>query len=169
MTRTTEGGRPGGKGEPAKRAVGRPKLTIDPDRVAEVALQLYDKHGFDAVSIEAVAEGLGVSRATLYRSVRSMDELHSILLERLIPTVEARAREILDRYTEPGDALVALIRFQILSSIRMKNYIGVYFGWGLSNEAYEKWREWASNYEELWMTAVSTPSRRAISRVTTPS
>ena len=156
MTRTTTGSRSGDRTAPAKRPVGRPKLRIDPDEVAAVAIRLYDEHGFDAVSIEAVAEGLDVSRATLYRTVRSLDELHNILLERILSTVENRAGKILSAHDEPGTALIALIRFQIDASVRMRNYVGVYFGWGLSPEVYDKWRSWAGGYEQLWTEAVTS-------------
>ncbi|MFT4082205.1 MAG: TetR/AcrR family transcriptional regulator [Nocardioides sp.] len=137
-----------------KRSVGRPKLLIDPTEVATVAARLYDENGFDAVSIESVAEGLGVSRATLYRTVRSLDELHSILLDRLVHDVEDHARELLAKQTEPGAALVAMIRFQVDNSVRMRNYSGVYFGWGLSDESYKRWRRWANDYESLWTAVV---------------
>lgn len=137
-----------------KRPVGRPKLTIDAEKVAAAAMKLYDEHGLDAVSIESVAEGLGVSRATLYRTIRSLDELHAILLDRVIRNVEHDARALLEEHKDAKEALIALLRFQVHASVRMRNYVNVYFGWGLSPETYAHWRDWANGYEALWSEVV---------------
>ncbi len=40
---------------------------IDPDAVALVALRLFDDRGFEAVSLDEVAEAAGVSRRSLFR------------------------------------------------------------------------------------------------------
>ncbi|WP_216893145.1 TetR/AcrR family transcriptional regulator [Nocardia alni] len=138
---------------PTKRPVGRPKLKIDRADVAAVAGKLYRENG-SAVSMEDIAEGLGVSRATLYRTVRTMDELHGLLLDEIVHGVERDARALLDEHSVPREALVALIRFQVHASINMRDLVGVYFGWGLSPETYARWRKWARSYEALWTEAV---------------
>lgn len=46
--------------------IGRPR-TIDPDEVSLVALRLFDERGFDAVSMEEVADAASVSRRSLFR------------------------------------------------------------------------------------------------------
>lgn len=157
-TKATDGNIPANSPAPRdaekKRRVGRPRRVIALDQVADVAAQMYAQLGYDAVSIEAVAEQLGVSRATLYRTVRSMDELHTILFERSAQNVEIAARELLELHHDSREALVALITFQIDASIRMREYVGVYFGWGLPPDAFERWRQWAGAYERLWSTAV---------------
>lgn len=152
-----------------KRPVGRPRRVIDLDQVADVAARLYAEQGYDAVSIESVAEQLGVSRATLYRTVRSMDELHTILFERSAHNVEVDARALLDQHEDSREALIALIRFQVDASIRMREYIGVYFGWGLPPDAFDRWRHWASKYERLWATAVERAAQDGHLRVEDPS
>ncbi|MGV9865886.1 TetR/AcrR family transcriptional regulator [Rhodococcus sp. USK10] len=137
-----------------KRPVGRPRRVIDLDVVADVAAKLYAEKGYDAVSIESVAEELGLSRATLYRTVRSMDDLHTLLFERSARNVEVEARKLMRKIKDPREALIALIEFQVDASIRMREYAGVYFGIGLPAETYERWRKWASGYERLWTRTV---------------
>lgn len=143
------------EGNHEKRPVGRPRRAIDLDVVADVAAKLYAEKGYDAVSIESVAEELGLSRATLYRTVRSMDDLHTLLFERSARNVEVEARRLLRRITDSREALVALITFQVDASVRMREYAGVYFGIGLPAETYERWRKWASGYERLWTRTVA--------------
>ncbi|GAA4544110.1 TetR/AcrR family transcriptional regulator [Pseudonocardia xishanensis] len=153
-SKATDGKSPAPRDVGTKRPVGRPRRVIDLDQVADVAAQLYARHGYDAVSIESVAERLGVSRATLYRTIRSMDELHTVLFERSARNVELEAHALLERHKDSREALIALITFQIEASIRMREYVGVYFGWGLPADAFERWRQWATEYERLWSTAV---------------
>lgn len=138
----------------AKRPVGRPRRIIDPSEVADATALLYHEAGYDGVSIEAVADKLGVSRATLYRTVGSMEGLHTLLFEHSVRNVEAEARALLKQRTDSRDALVDLIRFQVGASIKMRQYIGVYFGWGIPSDAYARWRQWAARYERLWSGAV---------------
>ncbi|UIX31976.1 TetR/AcrR family transcriptional regulator [Streptomyces sp. GQFP] len=139
----------------SKRPVGRPRREIDLERVADVAARLYAEKGYDAVSIESVAEELGVSRATLYRTVRTMDDLHTLLFERSTRNVEVGARRLLREHKDSREALIALIAYQVDASIRMRQYVGVYFGWGLPAETYERWRHWAAGYESLWAKTVA--------------
>lgn len=48
------------------RPSGRPR-TISPEAVSLVALRLFDERGFDAVSMDDVAEATGISRRSLFR------------------------------------------------------------------------------------------------------
>ncbi|CAH0205079.1 TetR family transcriptional regulator [Microbacterium sp. Bi128] len=48
------------------RSLGRPR-TIAPDAVSLVALRLFDEQGFDAVSMDDIAEATGISRRSLFR------------------------------------------------------------------------------------------------------
>lgn len=48
------------------RPPGRPR-TISPDAVSLAALRLFDERGFDAVSMDDVAEATGISRRSLFR------------------------------------------------------------------------------------------------------
>ncbi|MGO4384504.1 TetR/AcrR family transcriptional regulator, partial [Specibacter sp. RAF43] len=58
-----------------KNAVGRPRLEIDFNAVAEAAAAVFAENGYEGVSIDAVAEKLDISRATLYRTVPTKSHL----------------------------------------------------------------------------------------------
>ena len=53
-------------GAPGAARVGRRRSTT-PDHIADVALDLFSTHGFDAVSVEDVASASGIARRTLFR------------------------------------------------------------------------------------------------------
>jgi AcrR family transcriptional regulator len=57
--------------------------------IAEQALALFMQHGYDAVSVDAVADAAGVSLRTLYRYFASKDEL-------VVPIVAGSVGELID-------------------------------------------------------------------------
>lgn len=65
--------------EPGAR---RPNLSRE--RIAEAALEIADKEGFDALSMRRVATELGSGTMTLYNYVRTKDELIALMDDALI-------------------------------------------------------------------------------------
>ncbi|WP_084531393.1 TetR/AcrR family transcriptional regulator [Nocardia miyunensis] len=138
------------------RPRGRPRREIDLTAVADVAAKLFNEQGYDAVSIEAVAEELSVSRATLYRTVPTKEDLLGMVLESSTAEVHQLAIEALEAAADPSEALFGLIRMQIAAAIRLRDYLSVFFGGaGLPPDTYARWRVWARDYEDLWVQAVS--------------
>lgn len=64
--------------EPAGRRGPKPKMSIE--QIGEAAAALADEEGFDAVSMKAVADRLGVTAMSLYRYVDSKDDLIDLML-----------------------------------------------------------------------------------------
>jgi AcrR family transcriptional regulator len=142
--------------EPVRRGPGRPRRNISMSQVADVAVQLFSEGGYDAVSVEAAAERLNVSRATLYRTVATKDELLGIVLERLTHELSEGAAELMATTDDPEEALLGLLRLQIAAAIKTRRYLAVFFGGvGLAPESYARWQEWSRDYEALWTTAVT--------------
>jgi AcrR family transcriptional regulator len=140
---------------PGRRPRGRPRREIDLKAVVDAAAQLFNEKGYDAVSIEAVAERLTVSRATLYRTVPTKEELLGMVLERSTADVRQLALDALARAADPQEALFGLIRMQVDAAIRLRDYLSVFFGGaGLPPDIYARWRVWAREYETLWVRAV---------------
>jgi TetR/AcrR family transcriptional repressor of mexJK operon len=80
-------------------------------RIVEVAMQLFIERGFDATSIDAVAEAAGVSKPTLYARYRDKRALfEAVLKERvrewLAPLSAAAEQQALQM--EPRDARIVL-------------------------------------------------------------
>jgi AcrR family transcriptional regulator len=137
------------------RPRGRPRRDIDLTAVSDVAAQLFNEKGYDAVSIEAVAEALSVSRATLYRTVPTKEDLLGMVLERSIAEVRQLALDVLSRTSDRREALFGLIRMQVDAAIRLRDYLSVFFGGaGLPPDTYARWRTWAREYEDLWVQTV---------------
>ncbi|MEU7739570.1 TetR/AcrR family transcriptional regulator [Nonomuraea sp. NPDC049158] len=58
-----------------------PRQGLSPPRIARAAVELADAGGLDAVSMARVAEGLGFTTMSLYRHVKSKNELLLLMLD----------------------------------------------------------------------------------------
>lgn len=142
---------PSGSGRPR----GRPRKDIDLAAVADATATLFAEGGHDAVSIEAVAEMLSVSRATLYRTVPTKEELLGILFERSTKELYDTAKTLVAETSEPREALFGLIRVHVAAAVRMRRYLAVFFGGAvLPPEVFDRWQRWSRSYEALWLKVV---------------
>lgn len=118
--------------------------------------ELFEKGGYDAVSIEETAKRLGVSRATLYRTVPSKEHLLAILFERMTTELyDAAVIIVEDPDLTPRQRVEHLVRAQIDAAFRQRNYLLVFFGGGnLPAEDFEHWKAWRRRYEGLWLRVV---------------
>lgn len=137
------------------RPRGRPRRDIDLDAVADAVAKLFAEGGFEAVSIKATAEKLSVSRATLYRTVPTKEDLLGILFERAMGELVEGARAIVRDHDDTRAQLHGLVRLHVDAAIRMRHYMPVFFGGtGLPPEIYRRWQSWSKNYEKIWRATV---------------
>ncbi|OLL73444.1 Transcriptional regulator, TetR family [Pseudonocardia sp. Ae168_Ps1] len=137
------------------RPRGRPRRDIDPAAVADAVAELFAEGGFDNVSIGGTAEKLSVSRATLYRTVPTKDDLLGILFERSTRDLYERASDALSADSDAREHLYTLIRVHVDAAIRMRRYMTVFYGGaGLPPEVYERWQDFRRRHEEIWLRAV---------------
>ena len=146
---------------PARRKRGRPPRTIEPDAVVDAVERLFAAGGLDAVTIERTAAELGVSRATLYRSVPSKADLLGLHFVRMTQELDRAARQATSaRGATPRERLIGLIRVQIQAAVKMRDYFFVYFdGSQLPAAVYRDWRRWADDYEKVWIKTVGNAIR----------
>lgn len=148
MSTNYDGGR-------ASRSRGRPRLEINRDAVADAVAELFAEGGIEAVSIADTAEKLSVSRATLYRTVPTKEDLLGILFERSTRELTERADAVLADIVEPGEQLVELIKLQSEAAIQMRSYMPVFFGGGgLPPDVFMRWRRWSRQFEKRWSGVV---------------
>jgi AcrR family transcriptional regulator len=152
------------------RPRGRPKRVIDLDELLDVVEKLFAQGGLGAVSIERAASDLGVSRATLYRTVPTKEHLLGLLLKRMTDDLTERALEATRDDGRPAnERLYALMRVHFEAAIQMRDYMFVFFGGeGLRPDDYADWRRFASNYERIWNDAVRAAADSGALAITDP-
>jgi AcrR family transcriptional regulator len=75
---------------------GRPS-EADPHAVARVALRLFERQGFEQVTMEAVAEAAGISRRTLFRLFPAKADLVWDGLREILGAIRAKSAPLADR------------------------------------------------------------------------
>jgi AcrR family transcriptional regulator len=138
------------------RPQGRRRKEIDLAAVAEGAARLFSEGGYEAVSIEAVAEKMSMSRATLYRTVRTKEQLLGILFERSTQGLDRAANALVDENREPKDELLAWLSLHIAAAIETRGYMAVFLGSPASfPEVLARWQKFTRSYEKLWVGVIS--------------
>lgn len=79
--------------ETTARPRGRPRRASAGAEILDAALELLAERGFQAATIEAIAERAGVGRNTIYRRWDSKEELIADALQELIVDIDLRDRE----------------------------------------------------------------------------
>ena len=88
------------------RAERRTPLTRE--RVLQVAIELADRDGLDALSMRKLGQELGVDAMALYRHVRSKDDLFDGIIEVIVSEIERpRAAEAVDWKTRLREQVMA--------------------------------------------------------------
>lgn len=91
---------------PARR--GRPGY--DSQQILEAAVELFITHGYDATSVAAVAERLGLTKSALYHHYESKEHLLGIALEQALGGLEGVLVEPGARSGTPGERLDYVLR-----------------------------------------------------------
>ncbi|WP_425582942.1 TetR/AcrR family transcriptional regulator [Zhihengliuella alba] len=103
----------------AKR--GRPGY--DQDSVLNVAVQVFNKHGYDATSMGLLAENLGISKSAIYHHVPSKGDLLRLALDQALVPLEAISEHERARTGTAEERLEFFLRSTIRVLIERQPYV----------------------------------------------
>jgi TetR/AcrR family tetracycline transcriptional repressor len=72
----------------APRKSGSPREPITAERLADVALDLIDRHGVEGLTVRSLAQALGVGTMTIYWYVQNKEEVLDLVADRILADVE---------------------------------------------------------------------------------
>ena len=87
---------------------GRPGY--DRQGILEVAVQVFNEHGYDAASVGMLAERLGLAKSALYHHFESKEALLAVALDRALAGLEEARDAAAASAGSAADRLVAVLR-----------------------------------------------------------
>lgn len=100
----------------ARRSPGRPPLPLD--RIIDMAVQIVDEEGADALSMRALAQRLDSGTATLYRRFASRADVLAHVVDRVFGAVELDAAKLSAMTWQDACKAAACAMFDALASHR---------------------------------------------------
>jgi len=89
----------------SRSMTGRPPR-FSRERLAQVAFEIADREGFDAVSMRRVAQELGAGTMTLYNYVRTKDELVALMDDQLMGELLVSEQELAQPWRDAFTAIL---------------------------------------------------------------
>lgn len=147
---------------PAKRPRGRPRLTSPSpeyvarlDQIVEAAAEIFFLKGYDAGSLDDVAEALDLRKASLYHYVNGKAQLLYHIFDRALTIGLARLDELAAANEDPVDRLVAFVSHQVSIVAEERSMFSVFFSARprLEDEFEKRIRELERRYLHFYIEA----------------
>lgn len=110
-------------GSAATQSTRRGRPGYDQDTVLNIAVQVFNKHGYDATSMGTLAENLGISKSAIYHHVPSKGDLLRLALDHALAPLEALGEEERARAGTAEERLEFLLRGTIRVLIERQPYV----------------------------------------------
>lgn len=98
---------------PAKTRPRADRPSYDQESILRVAVEVFNRHGYDATSMGVLAENLGITKSAIYHHVPSKEYLLQLALDRALGGLEAI---LTDPLSSTGPA-VDRLRFVLRSAV----------------------------------------------------
>lgn len=114
---------PGDQSKPrdqAKPRRGRPRTGPDPERVKEIteaAARLFLDNGYDATSIQDIADAVDLLKGSLYHYVNSKEDFLFYIIEGTYQIALREVERVLDLDVDPMARLVAFVRGHVFYAV----------------------------------------------------
>jgi len=113
------------------RRRGAPRGSYTPEAtrqaIIDSALALFEKNGFHATSVQAVADHAKVTKGAFYHHFSSKEELLQIIHDEFVDYQLGEVRRIMETVDGPVEQLRQVIRMSVLSTVRFRSHVTVFF------------------------------------------
>ena len=157
------GGRPDGgtRRKPATRDGPRPRTTRE--KLLDAAAALFAERGYRTVTLDDIGGAVGISGPAVYRHFKSKESLLGELLVDVSQHLLSNAKERVSSFTNPVEALVALVDFHVDFAVANPALITVQARElsSLAPEDQQRVRRLQRSYVEFWAGAILQTGRVA--------
>ena len=126
------------------------------EMILSAAADLFRRHGYDGVAIEAIGAACGVTGPAVYRHFKSKQDLLVALVDRGADRVAQDMRGVLEPPgTTPHEKLVGLVKVSVAAAIEGPYLIAAYYQQNtLSDSARKRIRVRQRQILDVWVTAL---------------
>jgi TetR/AcrR family transcriptional regulator, cholesterol catabolism regulator len=124
--------------------VGRPPVTSRGE-LEQVALELFAERGFEATTVDDIAEAAGISRPTVYKYTRSKQHLLDLMVDEVTGYMTRQLKLVMESGEPAETRLRRMIRTHIDSATGNRTFYAIVFSEEveLSDAGREAFRSWA--------------------------
>jgi len=97
------------------------------NEILRVAATCFGEMGYRATTLDTIAAKAGLSKVTLYRYVKSKDELLSLVFERTIESFRAGLGELIEQRLPADEKLRRIVRYQVSLLASHLPFLKVFF------------------------------------------
>ena len=143
------------------RGRGRPRRDVDTEELMKVVARVFEEGGYEAVSIESTAQILAISRATLYRTVPSKDDLVANVLDRAARELSRGVAAILQsRGLTAEERLDQLLRVQLEFAMRRPRcMVAIFWGGNVPTDVFQRLQSWRYEHERAWLRVIRSAAK----------
>lgn len=155
---------------PVKRGPGRPRL-LEPspeflsrmDEIVAAAADVFHEKGYDAGTLDDVAEALDLRKATLYYYVKSKSNLLYMVFTRALDVGLASVADY-SKIEDPAERLEALIRHQVRMVAEAPTLFSVFYDsrFRLDDRYKTEVRQRAQRYDAVFASAVEAAAAAGV-------
>jgi AcrR family transcriptional regulator len=100
--------------------------------IFEAAIKVFSKNGYDAATMDDMAQEAGVAKGTLYYHFKSKEELFKYIITEGMEIIKERLREVVENENSALDKLKAICRVQLSLVYEKKDFFKVVMSqlWG---------------------------------------
>jgi len=126
------------------------------DRIVEAALQLFEVHGYHAVTVDNIVQKSGTSKGGFYHKFKSKDELLYTIHDTFITYVLDKAQEAYETWNSPTERLYATLKSFVMMFENYRSHVTVFYQESLylSTEYFQKIKQKRDKYKEMMFRIV---------------
>ncbi len=137
-----------GKRRSSARKEGRASYENRRGVIFDAAVRVFHRHGYQGASLSAVANELGVDRATLYYYFSSKEQMFDEVVRTVVETNEALARRISESSMSPGRKMREIIVAFMTSFVENYPLLHIYVREDLAHLT-DRRSEWGAHMRKI--------------------
>ncbi len=132
------------------------RLKSTKEKITDTALQLFETHGYNKVTVDRIVQESGTSKGGFYHNFKSKDELLFTIHDYFITYVLNKAEEAVEKWSSPAERLYEIVKSFVMMFEKYRAHVTVFYQESLylAPEFTEKVEKKRDRYKEIMFSVV---------------